>query len=143
MNSLEASLVRDKLVNVIYNNSETRCVVIRRCAEPGACLQARALDLDGLGDVEEAGLAADLTKISLSERLLHNDVEESVHNTVVLHLSHSLAREKGLMLDVNQHPVLNAPEDRVERDRLSEICSGEDRATRLHPQTQNCVHLLS
>ena len=128
MNSLEASLVRDKLVDVIYNNSETRCVVVRRCAEPGACLQARPLDLDGLRYVEEAGLAADLAKVCLSERLLHNDVEESVHNTVVLHLSHCLAREKGLVLDINQHPILNAPENWVERDRLSEICSGEDRA---------------
>lgn len=142
MNPLEAGLVRDKLVNVIYNYGKTRCVVVGRCAESRACLQARALYLDGLGDVEEAGLAADLAKIGLSEGLLHYDVEQGVHHTVVLHLTHGLAREKGLVLDIYENTVLNASEDWSEIHGFSEICRGEHRPTRLHPETQDCVHLL-
>lgn len=88
---LEASLVGYKLVDIVDDYRETRGVVVGRGAEPWTCLQPGALHLDGLGYVEEAGLSADLTKICLPESLLHDDVKQSVHHTVVLHLSHRLA----------------------------------------------------
>lgn len=46
------------------------------------------------------------------------------------------------MLDIDQHAVLHTSEHRIERYGLSEICRGEDRAARLHVETQDCVQLL-
>ena len=142
MDPLEAGLVGDELIDVINNYGETRGVVVGRGAEPWTCLQSGSLYFNGLGDIEEARLATDLAKMCLSECLLHNNIEQSMHNIVVLHLSHRLAREKGFVFNINKDSVLYASKDWVERYRLSEICSCEDRAARLHPEPQDCIHLL-
>lgn len=85
LDALQTSFVGDELVDVVQHQGQAACVVESASSEPRACLETRAFHLNGLRYVEEAGLLADLTEGCLSEGLLDDDVEKSVHDRVVLH----------------------------------------------------------
>jgi len=86
MDALQASFVGDELVYVVEHDRETAGVVESACSKSGASLKTRTLDINGLGHIKEAGLFANLTERGLSECLLDDDVEQGVHDGVVLHL---------------------------------------------------------
>src|SRR5690606_21162099 len=102
----------NELVNVVDHNRHTRDVVEGRCAETRASLKPGTLNIDGRINVEEARLASNLAKLGLSEGLLHNDVEESMHDIVVFHLGilKLLTGEEALRIDVDADFILDAAE---------------------------------
>ena len=131
MDTGQAGLVRDELVDAVDHNRQPGGVVVGGCSEPGASLEARALNIDGLGHVEEARLLSNLPEIGLPEGLLHDDVEQGVHDGVILHLrlSDVLPTDVLFRSSIDDDCVLDVTELDIHRDSLIKVCGGEDIAT--------------
>ena len=107
-------------------------------------MKSGTFNIDGLRHVKEARLLPDLTEISLTERLLDDDVEKGVHNGVILHLClrDVLAADVLLRSRINNHCVLNVTELDIDSDSLLEVGCGEDVAAGLDVEAEDGISLL-
>lgn len=107
-------------------------------------MKATTFNVDGLRHVEEARLLSDLAKISFSEGLFDDDVEQSVHYGVILHLclSQIFARDKLLGLSIDDHCVVDVSELNIHSDSLIKVSGGEYVAARLNIESKDSISLL-
>jgi hypothetical protein len=107
-------------------------------------LKARALNIDSLGHVKESWLLSDLSEISLTEGLLHNDVKQGVHNGVILHfhIRDVLPADVLLGARINDDGILDVTELDIDSDSLVKVSSSEDIPTRLDIEAEDGISLL-
>ena len=90
-------------------------------------MKSSASNLNRFRNIKEAGLFAYLSKLSLAEGLLDDDVEQSVHDVVIFHLClrELLSREILLGFDIDQDSVIDVAERYLESNVLIQVGSGE------------------
>lgn len=143
MNSFKTRFIWNKFVNTVDHDCHAIGVIVGRSAETWTSLKTWTFYLNSFGDIEKARLFTYLTKISLPESLLHDNIQKIVDHIVILHfcLSKLFAWEKLFRISINSNSVFNASELSFNNNRFLEISSSEYSTTGCNVQPENDIDL--